>query len=334
MHKESPYNATSGALFKKKISNGRRVLWPKALLKNQKMWVANYFKYPQQVKLDVEKYVLNIYFCLWWNWKQMTPNNILCERVINQLQMEPNCWSFTFAVLITSIQLKQKVIRGVIWDGPSHQSLWTSPRAADSIQPRRYLSCKALERRSLPVQDLSPRLWWWKRSPGAPPALPPRGAAAPWFSSLSCLLLCKFYPCPVWFHVAMKGTEKTSKWPFLDSHQPLATLHWPSAVPRAFLHFSVSFTWDFHLPTAGSDGLGWEARAQDVLSSSSTRFAGLNTTSSCPPGPLGMPLRCRQRHFWSWCVVSTYLLKSLPSKAGTDLWGCSDIEGLQFMPRG
>lgn len=64
LHKESPYNATSGALFKKKISNGRRVLWPKALLKNQKMWVANYFKYPQQVKLDVEKYVLNIYFCL------------------------------------------------------------------------------------------------------------------------------------------------------------------------------------------------------------------------------------------------------------------------------
>jgi len=46
-------------------SNGRRALWPKALLENQKMWVANYFKYPQQVKLDVEKYVLNIYFCLW-----------------------------------------------------------------------------------------------------------------------------------------------------------------------------------------------------------------------------------------------------------------------------
>lgn len=232
------------------------------------MWVANYFKYPQQVKLDVEKYVLNIYFCLWWNWKQMTPNNILCERVINQLQMEPNCWSFTFAVLITSILLKQKVIRGVIWDGPSHQSLWTSPRAADSIQPRRYLSCKALERRSLPVQDLSPRLCWWKRSPGAPPALLQRGAAAPWFSSLSCLLLCKFYPSSVWFQVPMKGTEKTSKWPFLDSHQPPAMPRWPSAVPRAFLHFSVSFTWDFHLPPPSHRRQWW--------------VGVRGTTTSCP----------------------------------------------------
>lgn len=93
LHKESPYNATSRALFKEKkhpnLSNGHRALWPKTLLENQKMWVANYFKYPQQVKLDVEKYVLNIYFCLWWNWNQMTPNNILCEGVINQLQMEP-----------------------------------------------------------------------------------------------------------------------------------------------------------------------------------------------------------------------------------------------------
>lgn len=64
LHKESPYNATSRALLNKKISNGRGALWPKALLETQKMWVANYFKYPQQVKLDVEKYVLNIYFCL------------------------------------------------------------------------------------------------------------------------------------------------------------------------------------------------------------------------------------------------------------------------------
>lgn len=82
-----------GHFLKKKkhpnLSNGHRALWPKALLENQKMWLANYFKYPQQVKLDVEKYVLNIYFCLWWNWNQMTPNNILCEGVINQLQMEP-----------------------------------------------------------------------------------------------------------------------------------------------------------------------------------------------------------------------------------------------------
>jgi len=64
LKKESPYNATSRALLNKKISNGRGALWPKALLETQKMWVANYFKYPQQVKLDVEKYVLNIYFCL------------------------------------------------------------------------------------------------------------------------------------------------------------------------------------------------------------------------------------------------------------------------------
>lgn len=66
--RKSPYNATSRALFKvkkSKISTGRWVLWPKALLENPKMWVAKYFKHPQQVKLDVEKYVLNIYFCLW-----------------------------------------------------------------------------------------------------------------------------------------------------------------------------------------------------------------------------------------------------------------------------
>lgn len=55
------------------------------------MWVSNYAKYPQQVKLDVENfYVLNIYFCLWWNQIQMASENVLCELVINQLQMGQN----------------------------------------------------------------------------------------------------------------------------------------------------------------------------------------------------------------------------------------------------
>lgn len=65
LHKESPYNATSRAFIKKKVLKWSQGSLVKALLENQKMWVANYFKYPQQVKLDVEKYVLNIYFCLW-----------------------------------------------------------------------------------------------------------------------------------------------------------------------------------------------------------------------------------------------------------------------------
>lgn len=169
LHKESPYNATSRALLNKKISNGRGALWPKALLETQKMWVANYFKYPQQVKLDVEKYVLNIYFCLRWNWKQMTPHSTLCERVINQLQLEPDCWSFTFVALIVPIQLK-KVIGGVTWDIPPIRASQHVPCCG--LHPNQELSTvKVPERHS--VQDVSPRLCCWKSFLGAPLALLP-----------------------------------------------------------------------------------------------------------------------------------------------------------------
>lgn len=264
----------------------------------------------------------------------MTPNNILCERVINQLQMEPNCWSFTFAVLITSIQLKQKVIRGVIWDGPSHQSLWTSPRAAGSIQPRRYLSCKAPERRSLPVQDLSARPCWWKRSPGAPPALQPRGAVAPWFSSLSCLLHCKFYPSPVWFHVATKGTEKDlqatlPRLPPASSHAALtlrSTLRFPSLLCVVHTKFPPSHCRQWWVGVRGTSTrcrfllFHQVCRAQRCLLLSSRAIEHAAPT--------------RTVALWSRCEGSTYFLKSLPSKAGTDLWGGSDIEGLQIMPHG
>lgn len=194
MHKESPYNATSRALFKekKKISNGRSAPWPKALLENQKMWVANYFKYPQQVKLDVEKYVPNIYFCLWCNWNQMTPNNILCERVINQLQMEPNCWSFTFAALIISIQLKEKVSWGVIWDGPSHQSLQMHPQHC-RLDPAKELSVlhSSMERCWLSpghrTGSWCRTSYWGSAGGGEVRVLLPWTAVACWFSSMVSL---------------------------------------------------------------------------------------------------------------------------------------------------
>lgn len=214
---------------KKKISNGRRALWPKALLENQKMWVANYFKYPQQVKLDVEKYVLNIYFCLWWNWNQMTPNNILCERVINQLQMEPNCWSFTFAALIISIQLKEKVSWGVIWDGPSHQSLQMHPQHYRLHPAKDYLECRALGSDIGPVQDISPapgaghltgavlveeRFGYFSHGfllhIGSPIWFPCLTSTT---KTLSSSLHRKCYPSPVWFLVAVKVTGKISKRP-------------------------------------------------------------------------------------------------------------------------
>lgn len=217
---------------KKKISNGHRALWPKALLENQKMWVANYFKYPQQVKLDVEKYVLNIYFCLWWNWNQMTPNNILCERVINQLQMEPNCWSFTFTALIISIQLKEKVSWRVIWDSPSHQSLQMHPQRC-RLEPAKELSV---------VHSSGERCWlsaghltgsWCRTShrgcaggrevQESIPALLPWVAVARWFSRIVSLphppssqpssARSTTNVIPVWFHVAVKVSGKISKWP-------------------------------------------------------------------------------------------------------------------------
>lgn len=85
---KSLHEATFGALTKKKPKVVAGLWGEEPEPKAPKMWVSKYAKYPQQVKLDVEKYVLSLYSCLWRNQIQMASDNVLCELVINRLQME------------------------------------------------------------------------------------------------------------------------------------------------------------------------------------------------------------------------------------------------------